>query len=467
MESLSNRKAKIGFFSANALCIGTIIGAGIFGSLPAASVMVGSGIALCFVVAYLEIIIRTLPAIIPSSAIPSSSGFYMHLSRLVHPVAGFMQVIKIMLTIFILTLLATLFGTYLNLLIPVNLTVASVTIIILFCVIGYFGLEAGAKVQNMMVSILLVALSIFVVLGLVKINPEYLSLKGIIFPTGITLTGFGAALGMLTSALGGSAEVLMSIADDLENPKTNITKYFISSTGIVVVFYILMGLVVVGSGPLDASSSLGNIAEKFMPTYLYLFFIVGGAIFAITTTINGLLLSTVAAMDLIAKDKVLPEIFEKKNKYGQNTYCLVLVGFICIFVLLFKFSIMALMSVASFLTIVVAVVQFLPVIKLPKRYPNCYKHSTINFPQWSIYLMIFISFCFCLFEAYSLVVSSTTGLWYAILITGIVCFCYFLLRKSYLKRKGYDLFAIMSEPYEPWEEMERKYAAGEYDDATK
>jgi hypothetical protein len=35
-------------------------------------------------------------------------------------------------------------------------------------------------------------------------------------------------------------------------------------------------------------------------------------------------------------------------------------------------------------------------------------------------------------------------------------YTYFFIRKAYLKKKGVDLTAIMSEPYQPWEEKELK-----------
>lgn len=453
------KPGKITLFSAVCLNIGTIIGAGIFSSLPMAAKMVGSGIVLTFIVAAIELTMRSLPSILPGAAIPCSSGFYMHLCRLVHPLAGYFRLIKNLQTVFLLSLLCTMVADYINMIVPVNPTACAIATMLIFGVIGYFGLQTGTKVQNIMVVILMVVLALFVVFGLRAIDSRYLSVKSILLPTTMTITGFGAALGVLTGALGGATEIL-NLADDLENPgKTVMSSYFIS-TFAVCFFYILMGVAVVGTSPVEAIGSLGDSAKLFMPRTFYMIFLVGGALFALCTTINGALLGNVASMDMIARDKVFPAAFLKKNKYGQNVWCLVLMVAPVLFILTFRLNVDLLMSVTAALGILLAFLLFLPVIRLPKRYPHCYRHAVVRYPQWLVWLMIIVSSSFCVYEFYSLIVTNEAKVWWAVLATLIVMFAYFFIRRAYLLRKtGEDLIQIMSAPYEPWEEMERTYAA--------
>ena len=93
-----------------------------------------------------------------------------------------------------------------------------------------------------------------------------------------------------------------------------------------------------------------------------------------------------------------------------------------------------------------------------KRYPNCYKNAPIKLPIPLIYVLIAVALAFCAYEGYSLVVSSNSGVWVALIATIILCYGYFFARIGYLKGRGIDLIAIMSEPYAPWEAMEKKYA---------
>ncbi|MDR1623228.1 MAG: hypothetical protein LBS00_12750 [Synergistaceae bacterium] len=78
-------KKRIGLFTITCYCIGTIIGAGVFGSLPKATNLMESTIVVCFIIAAIEVFVRYLPSIMPSAVIPASGGFYMHLPRLVNP----------------------------------------------------------------------------------------------------------------------------------------------------------------------------------------------------------------------------------------------------------------------------------------------------------------------------------------------------------------------------------------------
>lgn len=85
---------KMNLFTLTCMCIGTIIGVGIFGSMPSAAAYAGPSLMFVCIVGVIEIIIRYLPSLIPSSAIPASNGFYMYLTKLVSPYIGFLQVIK-------------------------------------------------------------------------------------------------------------------------------------------------------------------------------------------------------------------------------------------------------------------------------------------------------------------------------------------------------------------------------------
>lgn len=456
MEAPTN---KISSFSLLCINIGFIIGAGIFTSLPIACTYVGSGIVLCFVVAFVESILRNMPSILPGASIPCNGGFYMHMCRLVHPIAGYFIFIDTILMTLILTLLGTMFAVYVNMLFPANQLIVAMLAIIVFGVIGCFGLQTGAKVQNILVILLIVALGVFIVYGMMSIDSTKINFKSIISPEGMTLTSFGAALGMMTSALGGGFQGMI-LADNLENPRKQIISSFILSTSIVAIFYAAMGVVTVGVNSSDPVDSLGAVAKINMPTAVYLFFIVCGALFALATTINGMLLTTSANLDMMARDKLLPSCFAKKNRFGQNPWCIIFIVVVVCGILVLNIDITLLMSVSSVLTILSGVLKFLPVLKLPKRYPHCYKNAMVRLPQWMVYGMIFIAFAFCVYEGYSLVVEAQSSLWWGVLATLAVCFGYFLLRVLFVKKKtGENLLENMAAPYKPWEEMEATYAA--------
>lgn len=449
---------KMSLFSVLCLCIGTIIGAGIFGSMPSAALLAGPVLPLICIVAAIEILVRYLPAMTPATAIPASNGFYMYLTRLVHPFVGFLQMLQVLFNVFVLALLASVFAQYFSMVVPsASQTLVAILVLALFGVIALFGLKTSSIVNNAMVVILIVALGTFVVCGFPEIKPEYFSVVKMLDLGSISFTDFGAALGLIASCLMGGY-VSIYYAEEMENPRKNVLRAFILATVVVAAIYMLLSMVTVGVAPLDESISLASLAGLFMPKSLYWFFVVGGALFALSTTIIGSILGGMVNLSVIARDKVLPDAFNKKNKYDISPLCLIVIVAAAIFVVAFGLPVGTLMSVSSVLGIIIAVAQFIPAIRLPKKYPHCYKHAAVKFPRPVLYTLIAIALAFCLYEAYSLIVTTAGAVWWALLATLVIAYAYFFIRLAYLKKKDIDLVAIMSAPYAPWEEKEAEYA---------
>ena len=447
----------MGLFTITCMCIGTIIGAGIFGSLPRSVNFVGPAIALVFVIAGIEVVFRYTPSVIVSSAIPAPAGFYMQLSRLVSPYLGVLQFMQVLFSIFSQAALATIFASYLNMVVNIDTTVAGIGVLLLFGILGYFGTQTGAKVQNWMVVLLIIALLTYIGMGLPNIKPEYFTFSKAISLEGIPITSFGAALGLSAGALNGGW-VGVTYADKMINPHRNIFMAFIISTCIAGALYALMGIVTCGVAAPDQRTTLGAVAQLYMSTTVWYFFIISGALMAIATTINGSIIFSLKNLGVIATDKVLPEVFARKNAHDISVACLLVVVLSDIFVVSFKLPVSTLISVQSALAMILAMAQFIPVIILPKRYPNCYKNARFKLPMPVVYVMIIISSCFCIYEIYSMIVNSEIEVWIGVVLTIALGYAYFIKRKSYLASRSVDLLAIMSEPYKPWEEKEMELA---------
>ena len=69
--------------------------------------------------------------------------------------------------------------------------------------------------------------------------------------------------------------------DDIVEPSRTIPKVIVLSTSIVAVFYVLIGIVAGGVLPVEtvAFQNLTLVAQEIFPTWLYLFFVFGGAVF--------------------------------------------------------------------------------------------------------------------------------------------------------------------------------------------
>lgn len=449
---------KMNLFTVVCLCIGTIIGAGIFGSMPSAALLAGPALVAVCAVAAVEILIRYLPSMVPATAIPANNGFYMYLTRLVHPYVGFLQMLQVLFNVFVLALLAEVFAQYFSMIAETPNRAVALLVIFLFGLIALMGVSASAMVNNAMVLILMVALGSFVICGLPEIKPELFNLRAAFSLEEMSFTSFGAALGLISSCMMGGY-VSIYYAEDMKNPKKNVLRAFILSTLLVAIAYAFIGAVTVGVVPMDEATSLASLAELFMPGPLYWFFVVGGALFALATTIIGCILGGMVNLSVIARDRVLPDIFMRKNRHDVSPACLILVCASAMFIVAFDLPISTLMSVSSVLGIIIAVAQFIPALRLSRKYPHCCQHASVKFSRPVLWVLIVIASLFCIYEAYSLIMTSAGAVWWALLIVLALSYAYFFARIAYLKKRGVDLLSLMSAPYAPWEEKEAEYAA--------
>lgn len=116
----------------------------------------------------------------------------------------------------------------------------------------------------------------------------------------------------------GGAKFLAETAGEVKDAGKTVPRAMILSTVIVAVFYALIGVVASGVLPLDqvAFQPLTLVAQTIFPAWLYYFFVIGGALFALATTLNGTLSWVTRGLQLSAQDGWLPEICAKENKGG-------------------------------------------------------------------------------------------------------------------------------------------------------
>ena len=104
--------------------------------------------------------------------------------------------------------------------------------------------------------------------------------------------------------------------DDIIEPSRTIPKVIILSTSIVAVFYALIGIVAAGVLPIEdvAFQNLTLVAQEIFPTWLYLFFVFGGAMFALLTTLNGTLSWVTRGLQAAAKEAGFLRNVPRKTK---------------------------------------------------------------------------------------------------------------------------------------------------------
>ena len=313
----TNTKKKIGLLGCIGTGIGAIIGSGIFGSLPTVINDIGTGIVLALLATIVYTLAKTIPNVYLSSVTPASGSFFIAPTKLIHPAVGVFMAAQNLLQPVLISVFAVLFGDYFVALFPAlegYKTLISIVILLIYTGIAWQGNHTFAFVNNIMVVVLMVAMGCYIFVGMPSIDTSRLTL-GEIFNPGVKLTSFAAAVGVLASSLSGGSAV-SQIADDVKNPNRNIPLALLLSPTIVAFIYIGMGIVTIGCMPAGELTTLSEVGKIFLPSGLLTFFIVGGPLFGVLTSMVPVIMLTCAQIQAAADNDLFPAFVGNRSLSG-------------------------------------------------------------------------------------------------------------------------------------------------------
>jgi APA family basic amino acid/polyamine antiporter len=298
-------KRVLGFGSLMSASVGQIIGAGIMSLMGAALAMTGRSAVISFGVAAVLTVIAAIPIIIAMGTVRMRGGRYTMAALLGgESFGGFFAIIGLFGNLS-LAMYALSFADYFLRFVPgLNRQVIAVGVATIFWALNMFGIDKMAKVQNVIVTIMCVSLGLFAAFGIGKVAPGFFE-EG--FMTRGAL-GIFQASALLMFATGG-ATVITDLSGESKNPTRDIPLVVISSTTVVAVLYGFLAVVAGGVLPLEqvAGKPLTQVAEIVLPRPVFMFFMVGGAMFALATTLNSQFASAPKQLLQASVDGWLPQ----------------------------------------------------------------------------------------------------------------------------------------------------------------
>ncbi|MCC6148558.1 MAG: APC family permease [Anaerolineaceae bacterium] len=457
------KRKKVTLLLTVATGIGAIVGAGMFTTTPIAVKIVGPAVIWVFLLTALYVILRMVPMLTMTSALPANGGEYMHASRMLPAPAGILLILKILMhgTMNISVLSLTL-AQYLQLLIPsINLTIAAIIGVLFFAIIATFGARNSGIVQLLFVVILFVALGVFIFGGLPFVNPENITLEKLFAPT-LQLAMVWACMGLLNGTLMGGHTVI-AFAEEVENPGKVIPLGFLISTLLTAVLYAVFAYVAVGVAGAEnifpgPGGSIGDVAGRFLSPSLLTFFIIGGALVAILTDSSLLMYGFQCAA--AGRDRILPKAMTRMNKYHSPYVGIWFYAVVAIIAILSGLSLERILLVGTCATMFIGQIGIFPLFVVKKYYPLSFKNCFMNkIPYW-LNLVFAVATTYLSFEfGVSLAKRLDTAQWIimAVFIGG--GFIAIMLRALWLKQKGVDMYAEIRKPYAPWEAREKALKA--------
>ncbi|MGL5625276.1 hypothetical protein, partial [Cetobacterium sp.] len=201
--------------------IGIIIGSGVITLTGFGIGYTDTGISIAYILAGLLFLFSMLPTLIVGVTVPRTSFSYTISKELISPLAGGIFLMLFFIGRIILSFFGVSFGNYLASIVPgVNSNLAGILVITFFYIVNLFGVESATKVQKIFNIILILALSSFAFLGLIKLQPDALTMQRL-FPNG--MGGIVSAIALVMFSMGGGL-VLLEFGGMVEKPEKTLLK---------------------------------------------------------------------------------------------------------------------------------------------------------------------------------------------------------------------------------------------------
>jgi len=377
----------IGLVGGLAIGIGTMIGAGIFVFPGLAATEAGPAAALSFAIGGVIALLVALPTSELATAMPRSGGGYYFVSRSMGTPYGAIVGLGLWLGLvfasafylvglghYIVAVLAEVGVSLSGLPVPPHVLLGLVFAVAL-TVLSVGGTENTAKLQNVIVVVLLAILTAFLTYGVLDAAGVFgrESVPGEFFSQGQLPVLTTAAL-VFTSYLG-FAQVA-TVAGEIKNPSRNLPLAMVGSVIVVTIFYVVTIFVATSSFGAERLGEFGETAMVEVARDLLGFpgavLILFAGLLATFSSANASILSASRSVYALSRDALLPRWASRINlRYGTPHIALGMAGG-PIFVLVATDQVEILAEVASFLHLVLYALICVALLVLRRRDPSWY-----------------------------------------------------------------------------------------------
>ncbi len=433
------------------IAIGFTIGGGVFIFTGLVYKITGPALPWAYALAVIPVFMSMLPLAMLGSALPTTGGNYKYPSRMVSPGLAFIGIWTYALASFFgqIPLYAIGCAKYAQVYFPsLSAPWIAVALVTLFFIVNLIGVRIAAQVQGVLVLILLTALIYYAIAGLRAIHPVNFAPVA-----GTNLPAFLLGTALLTFTYLGS-NAIIELGGEIVDPARTIPRAFMIAFPVVTLIYIAVAAATVGSVPSEFLTSsdepLIRVSHVTMSAGGGLFFVFGGAILALTTTLNALFIVGTKSLLTIVADQLLPASLGRLHpKFKTPHILLTAIWMLSLLGIISGFSLETLASFAALGGLII----FLPIqvaaLKLPRLYPDRYRRAGFKLkglwlwvcPLSGMFMVLFFG-AIILYELKTLV---KIGSFCAFILTGGV---YYYLRKTYLHRLGIDLLQTIDQEHD-------------------
>lgn len=288
-------KKAIGFYTATSIVIANMIGTGVFTSLgyQVLDIKNGSSILLLWIIGGIVSLLGALCYAEIGTIFPRSGGEYNYLSKIYHPVIGFMSGFVSSTVAFAAPVAAAALalGKYLSNVIAVDPKITASIVVIGLTLLHAFTVKIGSKFQTTFTAVKVILIIAFIGCGFFSGHSGDTNFVFNSTTIGdVSTAAFAIALFFVSYSYSGW-NAASYIAGEIDEPQRNLPKSLLFGTAIVTVLYVSLNYIFLYTAPigeLAGKDDVGFVSASFI------FGSMGGKIISIVIAI--LLVSSVSSM---------------------------------------------------------------------------------------------------------------------------------------------------------------------------
>lgn len=423
----TENKKKLGVAELMCYGIGNCIGSGIFVSMGSGIGFTGRSIPVALIIACFVVLFAYAYKTLMAGMFVLPGGNYSQQALLQPPVLVGVSAISTVFTGLAFAMYAISIVEYASTVFPqiepYGKWIAA-AIITVFFMTTFLGGKFMGKFNLVLVAVLITSLLVYIIVGLPQVDFSMTNpfsdgyFKG--GPTGLIM-----AIAMMSFACQG-ATMPIAMTADAKEPKRSLPKAILLASVVVMVVYCLIGMVSVGILPVEqvADKSLGVVAKEIFPYGVFVVFIIGGACFAIATSLYGAIASVQHPLMATIEDGWLPAFLGKKNKNGYPWVMMLVLYVIAIVPIFVDIGLQDLISLMMIPVMVLNLINNILMFRLVKKYPQAWKNSFFHMPKWAFCFTMILAILCDLLISVALFTTMKAGDQYLIIIMVAALFGY-------------------------------------------
>ena len=441
---MSNGKEKKKLSVAELTCygIGNCIGSGIFVSMGTAIGFTGRSITLALVAACIVVLFAYAYKTLMSGMFVLPGGNYSQSALLQPPLLVGVTAISSIFAGLAFAMYGLSVVEYASIIFPQIAPYGkfvAIGIITLFFATTFMGGKFMGKFNLIMVGVLIISLIVYIAAGLPKVDYSTVNPFSENYFSGGAF-GFIMAVAMMSFACQGATRPI-EMTPDAKDPKRSLPKAILIASFVVMVVYVLIAVVTAGVLPIEevADKNLGVVAERIFPHAVYVVFTLGGACFAIATSLYGAIAGIQHPMLATIDDGWLPSVLGKKTKKGYPWVMMLVLYIFAVVPVFVDMGLDDLISLMMIPTMILNLINNCLMFKLLKKYPEAWKKSFFHMPKAAFVVTIVLAIIADLLISVSLFTTLESGDQY--LLIGMVAFL-FIFSFYRIKAGKIDLKAL-------------------------